>query len=131
PITQHGELDFRDPRRDVTHGRIWRVTAKGRPLVERPKLIDTPTPALLDQLKAPEDWTRHFAKRVLKERGSKVLPDLAAWVKKLDPNDADYEHQVLEALWMYQALDVPEPKLLNTLLNAKDHHARAAAVRLL
>src|SRR5262249_8139272 len=36
PIIQHGEVDFRDPRRDVTHGRIWRITAKGRPLVERP-----------------------------------------------------------------------------------------------
>lgn len=131
PIIQHGEVDFRDPRRDVTHGRIWRVTAKERPLVERPKLVDTPTPALLDQLKAPEDWTRHFAKRVLKERGSKVLPDLAAWVKKLDATDADHEHQALEALWMYQALDVVEPRLLNTLLNAKDHHARAAAVRVL
>ena len=34
PIIQHGEVDFRDPRRDQTHGRIWRVTAKGRPLVE-------------------------------------------------------------------------------------------------
>ena len=33
PIIQHGEVDFRDPRRDHTHGRIWRVTAKGRPLV--------------------------------------------------------------------------------------------------
>jgi glucose/arabinose dehydrogenase len=28
PIIQHGEVDFRDPRRDVTHGRIWRVTAR-------------------------------------------------------------------------------------------------------
>ncbi|MFM7844794.1 MAG: PVC-type heme-binding CxxCH protein, partial [Planctomycetota bacterium] len=32
PIIQHGEVDFRDPRRDHVHGRIWRVTAKGRPL---------------------------------------------------------------------------------------------------
>ncbi len=31
PIIQHGEVDFRDPRRDHTRGRIWRVTAKGRP----------------------------------------------------------------------------------------------------
>ena len=30
PIIQHGEVDFRDPRRDHTHGRIWRLTAKGR-----------------------------------------------------------------------------------------------------
>ena len=39
PIIQHGEVDFRDPRRDQTHGRIWRVTAKGRPLVPRPQLV--------------------------------------------------------------------------------------------
>jgi putative heme-binding domain-containing protein len=30
PIIQHGEVDFRDPRRDHTHGRIWRVTVKGK-----------------------------------------------------------------------------------------------------
>jgi putative heme-binding domain-containing protein len=129
PIIQHGEVDFRDPRRDTTHGRIWRVTAKGRPLVERPKLVDAPTRDVLDALKSPEDWTRHFAKRVLKERGSKVVPDLAAWVQKLDPNDANREHHLLEALWTYQSLDVVEPKLLAAVLNARDHHARAAAVR--
>ena len=39
PIIQHGEVDFRDPRRDHTHGRIWRITAKGRPLVPKPKLV--------------------------------------------------------------------------------------------
>ena len=32
PIINHGEVDFRDPRRDHEHGRIWRITAKGRPL---------------------------------------------------------------------------------------------------
>jgi putative heme-binding domain-containing protein len=131
PIIQHGEVDFRDPRRDTTHGRIWRVTVKGRPTVERPKLVDAPTRDVLDALKSPEDWTRHFAKRVLKERGSKVVPDLAAWVQRLDANDPQREHHLLEALWTYQSLDVVEPKLLGSLLNAKDHHARAAAVRVL
>ncbi len=69
PIIQHGEVDFRDPRRDHTRGRIWRVTAKGRPLVEKPNLVGATDEQLLEFLKAPEDWTRHFAKRVLKERG--------------------------------------------------------------
>ena len=31
PIINHGEVDFRDPRRDHVNGRIWRLTAKGRP----------------------------------------------------------------------------------------------------
>ena len=32
PIINHGEVDFRDPRRDHTHGRIWRITYKGGPI---------------------------------------------------------------------------------------------------
>jgi putative heme-binding domain-containing protein len=127
PIIQHGEVDFRDPRRDTTHGRIWRVTAKGRPLVERPRLVGASTEALLEALKAPEDWTRHFARRVLKERGARVQPALAAWVRGIEAADA--EPYLLEALWTYQALDVVEPKLLARLLQARDHHIRAAATR--
>jgi putative heme-binding domain-containing protein len=130
PIIQHGEVDFRDPRRDHTRGRIWRVTAKGRPLVPRPKLVGAPVADLLDALKAPEDWTRHQAKRVLKERGAKeVVPALAGWVKGLDLKDPDVEHQRLEALWTYQALDVVEPGLLKHLLWSADPNARAAATR--
>jgi putative heme-binding domain-containing protein len=129
PIIQHGEVDFRDPRRDHTHGRIWRVTAKGRPLVPRPKLIGATTEELLAALQAPEDWTRQQAKRVLKERGAAVLPSLATWIAQLDPKEADYEHHLVEALWTYQSLDVPKPGLLEKALKAQDHRARAAATR--
>jgi putative heme-binding domain-containing protein len=132
PIIQHGEVDFRDPRRDHVHGRIWRVTAKGRPLVKKPDLVGAKAPELLDRLKDHEEWTRTNAKRVLKERGAKeVIPALDAWLKHLDPNDADYEHNLLEALWTYQSLDVVEPKLLEMVLNTKDYRARAAVVRVL
>ena len=130
PIIQHGEVDFRDPRRDHTRGRIWRVTAKGRPLVDRPSLVDAPVGTLLDALKAPEDWTRQNAKRVMKELGAKtVLPALAAWVKALDGGDELAQHHRLEALWTYQTLDVLEPELLDRLLDAEDARVRAAAVR--
>ncbi len=127
PIIQHGEVDFRDPRRDVTHGRIWRITVKGRPLVPRPQLVDAPVTDLLEALKAPEEFTRRQARRVLQERGVKhVLPALKEWTSKLDPAD---EPTLLEALWTFQALDVVEPKLLATLLKAIEHRVRAAAVR--
>jgi putative heme-binding domain-containing protein len=132
PIIQHGEVDFRDPRRDVTHGRIWRITVKDRPLVPRPKLVGATVEDLLETFKLPEDHTRILARRVLRERGKKeVEPALAAWVKKLDPSKADDEVLLLEALWTYQALDVVEPKLLGVLLHAKDHRIRQAAVRVL
>jgi putative heme-binding domain-containing protein len=130
PIIQHGEVDFRDPRRDKTHGRIWRITAKGRPLVPRPKLVGASVAELLEHLKDPEDWTRLQAKRVLKERGvDEVLPELARWLVRLDTSDPEVEHHALEALWVCQSLNEVEPKLLDAVLNAKDHRARAAACR--
>jgi putative heme-binding domain-containing protein len=147
PIIQHGEVDFRDPRRDHTHGRIWRVTYKGRPLVKRPQLLTATTRQLLDQLKSPEGWTRQQAKRVLTERGQnerripealfekpvrkEVLPALSQWVAQLDPRDPLIERHRLEALWMYQALRDVQPKLLASLLRARDHRVRAAATRVL
>jgi putative heme-binding domain-containing protein len=141
PIIQHGEVDFRDPRRDHVHGRIWRITAKGRPLVKKPALVGAKVADLLEQLKVHEDWTRQQAKRVLKERGpAEVLPALDEWVKKLDPNDTAYEHHLLEAMWVYQSLlllDRPEAlpagaaDVLSKLTTAKDYRARAAACRAL
>ncbi len=128
PIIQHGEVDFRDERRDKTHGRIWRITAKNRPLVERPRLVGATVPELLAKLKDPEDYTRLQAKRVLKDLGAKaVTPDLASWAEKLP---ADDDHARLEALWVYQCLDTPEPALLEKVLEAKDARVRAAACRI-
>lgn len=130
PIINHGEVDFRDPRRDHNHGRIWRVTAKGRPLVEKPKLAGAMVPELLELLKLPEMYSRQQAKRVMAERGAKeVEPALAAWVKSIKAEDLLAEHQRLEALWTYESIDVVEPNLLNELLASKDARVRAAAVR--
>lgn len=132
PIIQHGEVDFYDPRRDQQHGRIWRIVAKNRPLVKKPQLAKATTSELLESLKLPEEWTRLQAKQVLKAKGAKeVIPALEKWVQALDKNDAGYEHNLLEALWVYQTLETfNEPILLN-LLSAKSHNARAAALRAL
>ena len=132
PIIQHGEVDFRDPRRDHTHGRIWRITAKGRKTVPRPQFANKSVPQLLDSLKSPESFERQHVKRVLKEKGPEtVLPALAPWVKSLDRTDAQFEHHQLEALWMYQSLDVPNASLLEAVLKSKTPQARAAGVRVI
>lgn len=129
PIIQHGEVDFRDPRRDHVHGRIWRVSAKGRPALRMPDLVKAPTPELLEHLKAPEEWVRLHAKRALKSRGVGVLPELAAWLQSLDSKHADFEHHRLEALWLHQSLDTVDERLLRELLASKDYRVRAAAMR--
>jgi putative heme-binding domain-containing protein len=126
PIIQHGEVDFRDPRRDHEHGRIWRITATGRPLLPRPKLVGEPDWTLLDQLRSPEAYTRRQARRVLTERGTNILESLAAWTK----TQTD-EKTLLQALWLYQSIDHTEPDLLTKLLEAKDGRIRAAATRVL
>ena len=124
PIIQHGEVDFRDPRRDHEHGRIWRVTAKGRPLLERPKLVNAPNRDLLNQLLSPNRYNQEQSRRVLTERGIAIVPDLADWTKSQTDEKA-----MLEALWMYQSINVVEPALLEKLLAARDGHIRAAATR--
>ncbi len=132
PIIQHGEVDFRDERRDQTHGRIWRLTAKGRPLVEWPDIPEATIPDLLDLLRTPEDLTRYHAKQELRSRpADEVLATLNRWVQDLQPADPLYEHLRLEALWVYQALNRLEPALLREILRSNDHRARAAAVRVL
>jgi putative heme-binding domain-containing protein len=103
PIIQHGEVDFRDPRRDVTHGRIWRVTAKGRPLVKKPKLEGATTAELLEALKQPEQWTRDMARKQIQRRldsGSKYLEELVArteWQLFWLPENIQMQ---LEYLWI-------------------------------
>jgi putative heme-binding domain-containing protein len=124
PIIQHGEVDFRDPRRDHEHGRIWRVTTKGRPLLPRPQLIHASNRELLDQLLSPNAYNQQQARRVLTERGRKIQSDLARWTQAQTTDKA-----LLQALWMYESIDVVEPTLLKNVLNAADGRIRAAAVR--
>ncbi len=52
-------------------------------------------------------------------------------MKAIRPKSPAADHDRLEALWTYESVDVVEPELLNRVLNAKDAHARAAAVRVL
>ena len=130
PIIQHGEVDFRDPRRDHTHGRIWRVTAKARDLAPRRKIDGAPIPQLLDLLKEPEDFTRMQARLALRERDpAQVLPALKAWVRKIKSRRAEADHERLEALWTCENLNTVEPELLDRVLKSDEPRARAAAAR--
>ncbi|MEW4530678.1 PVC-type heme-binding CxxCH protein [Maioricimonas sp. JC845] len=131
PIIQHGEVDFRDPRRDHTHGRIWRITYKPNKTLERPNLVDADTSELVRQLASPENFTRQQAMRVLTERGTPVLAELKQWVRGLDNTAENYHRNLLQALWLHQSLDVLNVELLDQLLNCSTPGARAAATRVL
>jgi len=128
----HMQHNARDPLRDHTHGRVYRITYPARPLVTPVKVYGASIDELLENLKLPEYRTRYRVRRELRGRNAnEVLPKVSQWVKKLDKNDPNYEHHVLEALWVTWGLNKVDQVLLNQLLNAKDYHARAAAVRVL
>ena len=126
PLIGHMQYHFRDPGRDFTHGRIWRITFKDRPLAKRPEFRNISE--ALNHLKDSADYNRMQARRVLTEGNPKeVLPALTKWVNALDPSDSAYDHHRLEALWVYQSLKSVQPDLLNSLLHSKEPNARAAA----
>ena len=128
----HLQHNLREPNRDHSHGRIWRITYKGRPLVTPPKIDGASIPELLGLLKTPEDRNRYRVKRELAARETeKVIPAIKKWMESLDSTDADYERMMLEGLWQYQTHNVVNQELLERMLSSKDHHARAAAIRVL
>ena len=129
PIIQHGEVDFRDERRDQVHGRIWRITAKDRPLLKAPNYAEATIPQLLDLLKADADWVRLNAKQTLKKHPrASVMQALERWLEDL-PEPAGHHH--LEALWLTQTLGDLSMDLLGKLMVSPDQRIRAAATRLL
>jgi len=132
PLVGHMQHSIRDPNRDKTHGRIWRITAKDRPLVKTPKIDGATIPALLDCLKEYEDHTRELAKLELRTRNPKeVEAALVGWVKQLDTKDKDHGHHLLEALWVRQHLELVDEAALKQLLTHADFKVRAAATRVL
>ena len=131
-IINHAQHDFRDPRRDHEHGRIWRITHKERPLVERPRLVGEPTNMLLDHLKSPNAWTRHQARKELSERDpSEVLAAIEAWVTRLNPDEGGYDGHLVEAMWTCQNVESPSELILKKVLMAEDGHARSSGARII
>lgn len=128
-LVGHMQHNARDPNRDHDHGRIYRITYPSRPLVPPAKIAGASIPELLENLKLPEYRTRYRTRRELRARpATEVLPAVKAWVARLDPNEAAYEHHLAEALWATWAQQQPDADLIARLLEARHPEARAAAV---
>lgn len=128
----HMQHNARDPLRDHAHGRIYRITYPSRPLVTPAKVAGASIEELLDNLKLPEFRTRYRSRRELRGRDpEEVLPLVRKWVANLNIEDEKYDHHLLEALWVTWGLNQVDENLLFQVLQSKDYHARAAAVRVL
>jgi len=124
----HMQYSQRDPNRDHVHGRVYRLVGKDKPLVKPVTQFGKTVPELLDQLKEYEWRTRYRARREIHDRKAEdVLPIVAKWASGLGEGKEN-ERLLCEALWIQQSFHAVDAKLLERVLAAKAHEARAAAV---
>ncbi len=131
-IVGHMQHNMRDPNRDHEHGRIYRVTAKDRPVLKPTKLKGKSIPEVLQAFFAKENGVRYRARLELSGRETKeVVPALATFAAKLDPAKTDDAQALLESLWIHEEHRVPSSDLLKKVFQAKEPRVRAAAIRTL
>ncbi len=127
-IIGHMQHNVRDPNRDHKHGRIYRMTAKGRELQKAVAIDGQPIPALLENLKHPTDGVRHRTRVELSERPTaEVIAATKEWMKQFDATKKEDAHHLLEALWVHQQHNVRDLALLGQLQKSPELHARNAA----
>lgn len=132
PIIGHMQHNLRDPSRDRKHGRIYRVTYEGRPLLTPVKIAGEPIEKLLELLKEPEDRVRYRVKIELSGRDSEqVIAAVNKWAAGLDKNEPEHERLMMEALWIHQFHNVVNIDLLKRMLKSPEFRARSAATRVL
>lgn len=128
----HMQHNMRDPNRDHEHGRIYRVTTKGRPLVKTPKMKGQSIADVCKAFYAKENSVRYRARLELSGRDAKdVAEQVTAFAANLDPLKADDAQALLECLWVFEEQRIPNRSLLVRVFSAKEPRVRAAAIRTL
>ncbi|MCF7765519.1 MAG: HEAT repeat domain-containing protein [Verrucomicrobia bacterium] len=128
----HMQHHIRDPNRDKTHGRVYRITYPSRPLLKPARVHGESTESLLALLTEPENDVRTRAKIELGTHDSaKVIAAVQKWAATLDSKAPNYEHSMMEALWVHQWHDVVNEGLLKRMLRSPNPNARTAATRVL
>ncbi len=132
PLIGHMQYSQRDPNRNHTRGRIYRLMGADQQPIKPVTQAGKSVMEILEQFREYEWRTRYRARRELHDRpATEVLPVVAAWVKKLDPNDSLFDRLRCEALWVQQGHHAVDPALADAVLGAKSFQARAAAVHVL
>lgn len=131
----HYQTSYRDPGRDHSHGRIWRITAKGGPRVEQPNLAAMEIDELMDQLKSPERWTRYQAKGLLFDKLSdqrirnKISERADAKIRIAPIEKTNEQRYLIELASLLGASDHWSHSSMKDFGSASSHHVRAIAAR--
>lgn len=132
PLVGHMQHNIRDPNRDKSHGRVWKITYKGNPTLPAVDLTKLSTAELIEQLTTYEDRVRFRARRELGSRPTaEVLEAVSARIAQTAGENEAEIHLLLELLWVQQHHNQVDEGFLDQLLTVEDARARAAAVRVL
>ncbi|MFT5423878.1 MAG: mono/diheme cytochrome c family protein [Phycisphaerales bacterium] len=133
PLIGHMQYSTRDPRRDASHGRVWRVRHETRPLVDAPDLVNATPEQLCELLRLPERNTRQLARRKIQTLPASVIESVVLpWFAELDPAmDLLYDRLMLERLWLHQATGRVDLAMLDSVASLRSERARAGAIRAL
>lgn len=128
----HMQHNMRDPNRDDDHGRIYRITAQGRPLLKPVRLKGKPIAEVCDAFLAPENGTRYRARIELSGRNTTdVEQSVLKWAAQQNPDQPAEAQALLECLWVFEDHRLPQSELLATVFQAAEPRVRAAAIRTL
>ncbi len=130
PVIGHYQASMRDPSRDKSHGRIWKISAKDRPLLSIPKIASQPINVLLDSIGSKNYWTGYQVRRLLAAMPvNTVEPALDEWVNNLNRNDQNYYERIRDALFVYQSLEIVKKPLILSLMHSSNPDARMVAAQ--
>ena len=129
PIINHGEVDFRDPRRDREHGRIWRVAKKDSPPIAKRDFTKLPGAELVAELGSANRYDRDQATAVLYESASPGLQAALESASKTDGTAALNASRILASRFGKSSNAIPAG--ITAALTSETPEIRAAAVRLL
>lgn len=132
PLIGHMQHNLRDPSRDERHGRIYRITAQGRPLTKEVQLAGKPITELLEHLASPTLGVRYRTRLELSGRHSAdVVAQAAELAAKLNSTDETHAQHLVELLWVHQHHRHVNKTLLMRVLESSHPEARAVGVRAL
>lgn len=129
PIINHGEVDFRDPRRDREHGRIWRVAKKDSPPLEKRDFRKLAEAELAAALGSANRYERDQATAVIYESTSPSLQVALESATKTDGTTALNASRLLASRFGKSSDAIPAG--ISAALASETPEIRAAAVGLL
>ena len=133
----HMQHNMRDPNRDHAHGRVYRVTYKGRDLLRPAKMKGKPIKEVCRQFFAKENGTRYRARLELSGRDSSdMVTQVGEFAANLNPKQAsrsrDEAQALLECLWVFEEQSRRQPRFAeNCFSKQREPRVRAAAIRTL